>query len=209
MNIEHMTSRSSGRGTGRTVSRGAYRGTGRRVSPGYRPGGYRRSRPGYPQRSPGRYPRRYPGRYPRRYPGRSPRQYGRYGRRRLPRNAYFRDGRYYGYGHNYGTYWPWWLQWYPSDWYLYPDVYPIPPFWWQYAEIPTPPQEIIVQNPSLAPPADAVVPERITVEVDENGVDVNGVTEAFSGTDCALSWNALLVLLVIIIILIACYKASQ
>lgn len=43
----------------------------------------------------------------------------------------------------------WWDDYYPPDWYLYPDKYPYPENWQEYEDIPEYPIELIKQNKQL------------------------------------------------------------
>lgn len=65
----------------------------------------------------------------------------------------YNNNHYYGYEHDYESYFPWWLYDYPEDWWLYGDLYPIPPFWWKYSEIPKPPLEYLALHPELQEPS--------------------------------------------------------
>ncbi|AYV83972.1 MAG: hypothetical protein Hyperionvirus15_10 [Hyperionvirus sp.] len=119
----------------------------------------------------------------RRYPGRY------YNRRALPLGRY------------------WWLYNYPSNWYNYPLLYPLPDAnWYLRSDYPIVPNDILNRVPSLRVPIGASVVARdqdavnATLSAGNEGGDNS--YEGFDGAESAdASWNGMLFLIIILVIL--------
>lgn len=123
-------------------------------------------------------------------------------------NVTFRNhdnNHYYGYNHDYGSFYPWWLYYYPADWWLYPDRYPVPSFWWRYSEIPYPPNWYIKQYPTLKPPVNAIIPKRLLHAKQSGNIasdKINDQLESFSeSSSCYTNVNIFIFIVLIVILL--------